>query len=106
LTACPTPGWVRAHDSRHPAHPDYTTKGDGDKMSGDTYTLDQLAQAAAGGNLRAMAKMINDAGADPRLDEIDPTPSAQVARGTVIDLLALRAGDRVGRKLGELLGRS
>ena len=53
-----------------------------------------------------MAAMLNDAGATPRLDENEPDPGAQVDRGTVIDLAALRAGDRVGRVLAELLGQT
>jgi len=68
-----------------------------------TFTLGELAERAAGGNLAAMAKLLNDAGADPRLDENTPDPSAEVARGTVIDLWALRAGDGVASRLAPML---
>lgn len=73
---------------------------------GDTFTLGELAERATGGNLHAMAKMLNDAGAEPRLDEICPDASAAVARVTVIDLYAIRAGDRVSHKLAGLLSET
>jgi hypothetical protein len=75
-------------------------------MSGASFTLGELASRVTSGGLRAMAAMLNDAGATPRLDENEPDPGAQVDRGTVIDLAALRAGDRVGRVLAELLGQT
>lgn len=68
-------------------------------MSGATFTLGELARRVSGGNLATMAKMLNDAGANPRLDENRPDPGALVDRGTVIDLYATRAGDGVGRRL-------
>jgi len=68
-----------------------------------SFTIGELAQNVTGGNERQMRKMLNDAGADPQLDEYATAPGETVGRGVVIDLLAMRAGDRVGRKLGELL---
>jgi hypothetical protein len=50
-----------------------------------------------------MRRLLNDAGADPRLDEYAANPVEPVAKETVIDLLALHAGDRVGRLLADLL---
>ena len=74
------------------------------KRTGDTFTLGELAQRVAGGNVTAMAKLLNDAGA--KLDEIEPDPGAVVARTTVIDLFAHRAGDSVGHRLRELLSET
>ena len=71
---------------------------------GNTFTLGELAQRVAGGNVTAMAKLLNDAGA--KLDEIEPDPGAVVARTTVIDLFAHRAGDSVGHRLRELLSET
>ena len=71
---------------------------------GNTFTLGELAQRVAGGNVTAMAKLLNDAGA--KLDEIEPDPTAVVARTTVIDLFAHRAGDSVGHRLRELLSET
>lgn len=51
---------------------------------------------------RAARKLLNDAGANPRLDEYTENPSEVVPRALVIDLVAIRP-DRVGRKLVELL---
>ena len=69
-------------------------------------TLGYLAQRVAGGNLVAMAKMLNDAGADPRLDELEPDATAPVDRLTVIDLFAHRAGDTVGHRLRQVLSET
>ena len=59
------------------------------------------SDAVTGGNERAMRKLLNDAGAG--LDEYVEDRDELVARRLVVDLLALRAGDRVGRVLGDLL---
>jgi len=75
-------------------------------MSGETFTLGELAQLVTSGSLRAMARMLNDAGANPALDKNEPDRSAVVARQTVSDLAAARAGDRVGRVLGRLLSET
>jgi hypothetical protein len=77
-------------------------------MSGDgsTFTVAELAAQVIGpgiGAVRAMTKLLNDAGAEPRLDELQDDPAAVVSRGTVCDLFALRAGDRLGRKLADVL---
>lgn len=72
-------------------------------MAERTFTLGELAERVTGGNLSGMAKLLNDAGASPRLDENEPTPAATVDRWTVIALAAERAGDRVGRLLTALL---
>jgi hypothetical protein len=45
---------------------------------------------------------LNDAGAEPRLDEYAEDPAATVPRELVIDLYAQRL-DAVGRRLGVLL---
>jgi len=50
---------------------------------------------------RTTRKMLNDAGA--RLDELKTDPGEMVPRLVVIDLFAMRAGDRIGRKLWGLL---
>lgn len=75
-------------------------------MAKQIYTLRELAQAVTGGNLQAMAKLANDAGQVPRLDEHAPAPWARVRRDIVVDLAADRAGDRVGRCLFQLLGEA
>jgi hypothetical protein len=68
-----------------------------------SFTIGELAQHVTGGNERAIRKMLNDAGADPQLNEYATAPGETVGRGVVVDLLAMRAGDRVGRKLSALL---
>jgi len=76
-------------------------------MSKATFTLGELADKVTGGNLVAMAGLLNDVarglGLDAQLDENEPNPGAQVAREAVINLAAYRAGDRVGRALAKLL---
>ena len=76
-----------------------------DKMTGDTFTVKELADAVTGGNVSAMAKLLNGAGAQPRLDELTPTGGQVVSRSAVIDLYAMRVGDYVGRKLAMVLRR-
>jgi len=73
-------------------------------MSGETFTVGELAEAVTGGNVRAMSKLLNDAGADPRLSELEDEPGAAVSRQTVIDLWALRGG-RIAAKLSPFLRR-
>ena len=72
----------------------------------------RAGRSVHGGNVMAMAKMLNDAGCEPRLSETagDPVRLARagsqvVTRLVVIDLLAMRADDRVGRKLAMVLQR-
>lgn len=67
------------------------------------YTIGEIATAITGGNERQARKMINDAGADPRLDEYKTDPGELVRREILIDLLADNAGSRTGRKAAELL---
>ncbi|MDI7277232.1 MAG: hypothetical protein QME94_14750 [Anaerolineae bacterium] len=67
----------------------------------DTFAVGMLAQAVTRGNERTMRKLLNDAGA--RLDEYRQEPGETVSRDIVVRLYAQRAGDRVGRKLAELL---
>jgi len=76
------------------------------KRTVTTFTLGELAQRVTGGNVTAMAKLLNDAGVAPRLDENTPDPSAEVARGTVMNLFAIRAGDSVGERLRVLLSET
>ena len=72
-------------------------------LKGRFYTLGELAKEIAGNNITAMAKLLNDVGAAPRLDELDPSPGATVARVFLIDLAAMRAGDIVGRRAAQVL---
>lgn len=72
-------------------------------MSG-TFTIGFLAERIAGGNECALRKLLNDAGADPRLDEYATDPAQVVSRALVVDLFALRAGDIVGRRARLVLG--
>ena len=99
--------------------PDYCTQNDGNcptcslvnygrdcannPLKGRWFTLADLAKAITGGNLSAAAKLLNGAGADPKLDELQPNPGANVTRSALIDLVALRAGDIVGRRASKLL---
>ncbi len=66
------------------------------------YTVGQLAARVTGGNERTMRKLLNDAGG-ARYDEYANDPDEPVSREQVVDLLALRAGDRVGRVLAAVL---
>lgn len=75
-------------------------------MNGQTFTIGELARRVTGGNERAIRQLLNDAGADPRLDEYAEAPGQVVSRELVLDLLALRAGDSVGRRLRVLLGET
>jgi len=70
-------------------------------MSKEKFTVGELAAVVTGGSVRAMTKLLNDAGAG--LDETVDDPTAQVDRAVVVDLWALRAGDRVGRLLSRVL---
>ena len=72
----------------------------------DRFAIGELSERVTGGNERAMRKLLNDAGADPRLDEYATDPAETVTRDTVIVLFAKRAGDRVGHTLRELLGET
>jgi hypothetical protein len=49
-----------------------------------------------------MAKLLNDAGT-AQLDELEANPGTTIPREALIDLAAVRAGDRVGRKAAWLL---
>jgi hypothetical protein len=66
----------------------------------DTFTIKQIMDCIMCPEQSAR-ELLNDAGAE--LDEYKIDPSELVTRDQVIDLVALRAGDRVGRKLAELL---
>jgi len=68
-----------------------------------TFTVGELSEAVTGGNEAAMRKLLNDAGGE--FDEYATRPDERVARPLVVNLFAMRASDRVGRVLGELLGR-
>jgi len=92
--------WVRAILAQHYADELEAARG-GDWAGRDSIGLGELADAVTGGNERAMRKLLNDAGAG--LDEYAEDRGELVARRVVVDLLALRAGDRVGRVLGGLL---
>jgi len=68
----------------------------------NTFTIGQLSEHVAGGNERAMRNLLNTV-EHPRLDPYAIDPLETVTRLRVVDLFASRAGDRVGRKLAELL---
>lgn len=72
----------------------------------ETFTIGELAARVTGGNERTIRKLLNDAGADPRLDEYAETPAEVVSRDLVVDLYALRAADWVGRALGLVLSET
>jgi len=96
--------------------PDYCTQNEGncptcslssygrDCRNFRIFTLEQLAREITGGNTTAMAKMANDAGMVPPLDELRPDMAAFVPRPVMVELYAMRAGDIVGRRLALLLG--
>lgn len=68
------------------------------------YALADLAEAITGGNLVAMAKLANDAGTYPRIDENSTPPGETlVRRAVLVDMAAAHAGSRTGRKLAQLL---
>jgi hypothetical protein len=69
----------------------------------DLYTVGELAARITGGNEKAMRQLLNDAGADPKLDEYVRRPEETVTRTEVIDLAADRAGDRVSRICADFL---
>lgn len=79
-------------------------------------TLGGLAERITGGNVAAMAEMLNDvrmrvkplndAGAAPRYDEIEPDASARVDRLAILDLFADHASDPVGLVLREVLNET
>ena len=99
--------------------PEYCTQNDGNcptcslvnygrdcannPLKGRWYNLGDLAKAITGDRLAEMAKLLNDSGADPKLDELTPIPGATVDRAALIDLAAVRAGDIVGRRAAQLL---
>lgn len=97
--------------------PDYCSQCDGacllcslanymrDCQNTKIWMLSNLAEKITGGNLRALAKLLNDVAGpqDGRFDEIQPDPNAMVSRPLLIDLAAARAGDRVGRLAAEAL---
>lgn len=78
----------------------------GAMKGGSMFTLKELADRVAGGNLTSMAKMLNGTreSSHPRLDENDPDPTAMVSRDQVICLWVMRAGSTVGHRLTRLLG--
>lgn len=94
--------------------PDYCTQNNGHCLSCSLanygrdcrnfkiYNLGSLAAAITGGNVTAMAKILNDIGMTPRLNELEPDPGAFIPRLVLIDLAAVRT-DRIGRKAAELL---
>lgn len=93
--------------------PEYCIQNDGDcqSCSLSSYSLDctnqrfafsirELAMALIVPE-RTIRKLLNDAGA--KIDEYAINPDETVSRELVIDLFAIRAGDRVGRVLAGLL---
>lgn len=74
-------------------------------MSEDTYTLEELADALAGGNLRRMARMINDAlGGGEQIDEVDPAADTKIPARWLLDLAdTLPMGNPLRRKISLIL---
>jgi hypothetical protein len=68
----------------------------------DTFTVNELAIAARV-SMRAMRKMLNDTGLTPRLDERSADRMERVSRESVMRLVAMLAGDRVGDRVARLL---
>jgi hypothetical protein len=68
----------------------------------NTFSISELAYAA-GTSEPAMRRMLNAAGASPRLDEQSMDRTERIPRQLVNELVARRAGDRIGRKLATLL---
>ena len=85
--------------------PDYEPPSDY-VLPASGFELGYLAQHVTGGNLEAMAEMLNDAGHHPPLDEVEPSAIASVNRLTVIDLFARHAGDGIGQRLRQLLSEA
>jgi hypothetical protein len=67
----------------------------------DGFTIGELADALTGGNQFALRGLLRDVGLDVNRYIEDRTEA--VPRAAVIDLAALRAGDRIGRKCAEVL---
>ena len=65
------------------------------------FTVGELADVVTGGNERAMRKLLRDAGG--ALDVYAEDWAELVGRALVIELAAIRAGDRVGRNLAQVL---
>ena len=64
-------------------------------------TIGTLADAVTGGNEAALRGLLRDVGLDVSVYSEDRTET--VPQSAIIDLAALRAGDRVGRKCAEVL---
>lgn len=71
----------------------------------ETFTIGELAERVAGGNERAMRKMLNDARppGEACLNELVSDPEETVSRDHVIALAVHRVADRVGRAVAALL---
>jgi len=91
--------------------PTYCTQNDGNcqscELSNDDrdcmnqrflYPISELTKALKAPE-RIVRKMLNDAGAIPRLDELNDNPSEQISRSLVVDLAEIRADDKVGQVL-------
>lgn len=63
-------------------------------MAKQTFALGDLADKMTDGDLVLLAKMLNDVGAHPRLDETAPLATTEVAQETVIDLVVDLASGR------------
>jgi hypothetical protein len=70
---------------------------------GEAFSVEELADAVTGGDEHALRQLLNDMGG--HLEVYASRPSEQVPRALVAKLAETRAGDRVGRRLAELLGR-
>ena len=70
---------------------------------GDTFTVKELAERITGGNEYGMRLLLKDAGA--AIDEYAQNGDETVTREVVVNLFAIRAGDRVGRIASQLLAQ-
>jgi hypothetical protein len=94
--------------------PTYCTQNDGDClicslssygldcMNNKIYTVGMIADCLDLHETQA-CKLLNNAGANPWLDEYTANTSEVIPRALVINLAAIRASDRVGRQLTVLL---
>jgi len=69
----------------------------------DTFTIGELAERITGGNERAMRGLLRDAGTT--LDEYAQNPDETITREALVNLFAIRAGDRVGRIASQFLAQ-
>ena len=72
-------------------------------MNQVNFTIGQIAEIL-GCKEHTARMLLNVAGANPRLSEYKHNMHEIVARQTIMDLAAMRANGRIGRRLTKLLG--